>query len=70
MHNTYDPKKSNPPAPVQKRLNYTANYGGGFGGWGYLVKDSVSTGNAVAHDVMVGVATLVGPHYPQGMSDG
>lgn len=70
MHNTYNPKKSSPRAPVQKELNYTVSYGGGFGGFGYLVKDSVSIGHAVAHDMMVGVATVVGPHYPQGMSDG
>jgi len=66
----YDPKRSNPPAPVQKGLNYSASYGGGFGGFGYLVTDTVSIGHAVAHDMMVGVATVVGPHYPQGMSDG
>lgn len=70
MHSTYDPAKSNPRAPVQKKLNYTVSYGGGFGGFGYLVKDSVSIGHAVAHDMMVGVATVVGPHYPQGKSDG
>ncbi|KAL8706425.1 MAG: hypothetical protein Q9225_007953 [Loekoesia sp. 1 TL-2023] len=67
----YDPKKSNPPAPVQKRLNYTVSYGGGrFGGYGYLVKDSVSIGNAVAHSMTVGVATTLGPNFPQGNSDG
>ncbi|KAL8719572.1 MAG: hypothetical protein Q9181_008050 [Wetmoreana brouardii] len=70
MHKMYDPKKSKPPAPVQKGLNYSASYGGGFGGFGYLVKESVSIGNAVAHDMIVGVATEVGPNYPQGMSDG
>lgn len=70
LHNTYDPKRSIPRAPVQKDLNYTVSYGGGFGGYGYLVKDSVSIGHTVAHDMMVGVATVVGPHYPQGISDG